>query len=234
VRYCGAAVGPGHAVLCVIGEVRDPEPPIRLSAAFYEPGAAADVAREIEDAEAVVAIAAAAAPGRACDEELRRRGVTPAPYAEDGRLLFEALAPRGVYAPAAEGTLEGAVAGSRQGAVEEGAYRSMPVFETNADGTFCALAGARVPARRHPLGIRARIDTLVEQHVVDDGGDLWHRRIEEIEAAAAALCAHRYAVGHACWVGDPAEGVVVLPGSRLPERFEGALAAVERLPLGAG
>jgi hypothetical protein len=233
-RYCGAAVGPGHVVLCVIGEVRDPEPPIRLSAAFYEPGPAADVAREIESAEAVVAIAAPAARDRACDEELRRRGVPPAPYTEDGRLLVETVAPRGVYAPAAEGTREGAVAGSRQGAVEEGSYRTSPVFETNADGVFCALAGARVPARRHPLGVRARIDALVEQHVMDEGGDLWHRRIEEIEAAGAALCAHRYAVGHACWVGDPGEGVVVLPGSRLPDRFGGALPAVERLPLGAG
>jgi hypothetical protein len=49
-----------------------------------------------------------------------------------------------------------------------------------------------------------------------------------------ALCAHRFAVGHACWVGDPAQGVIVLPGSRLPERFsgEGVVPPVTRVPLG--
>ena len=50
---------------------------------------------------------------------------------------------------------------------------------------------------------------------------------------ACALAAHRYAVGHACWVGDPAEAVVVLPGSRLPEVFsaDGVLPDVPRQPL---
>ena len=74
---------------------------------------------------------------------------------------------------------------------------------------------------------------LEQHHIADDGGDLWHRRIEEIEAAAAALCAHRYAVGHACWVGRPDEGVIVLPGSRLPDSFsgEGVLPPVERVIL---
>ena len=37
----------------------------------------------------------------------------------------------------------------------------------------------------------------------DTGGELWHRRIEELDAVACALCAHRYAVGHASWLGDP-------------------------------
>jgi hypothetical protein len=74
---------------------------------------------------------------------------------------------------------------------------------------------------------------LLEDHVEDDGGELWFRRIEEIDAAAAALCAHRYAVGHACWVGDPAEGVIVLPGSRLPASFspEGVVPPVPRASL---
>jgi hypothetical protein len=72
--------------------------------------------------------------------------------------------------------------------------------------------------------------------VEDIGGELWHRRIEEIDAGAAALCAHRYAVGHAWWLGDPAEGVIVLPGASLPERFptEGVLPPVARLRPPAG
>ena len=92
--------------------------------------------------------------------------------------------------------------GERERPVGEGAYRAFPLFETNADGVFCALQGRRLPAKRHPLGMQLRIDELAGDHVVDDGGDLWHRRIEELDAAACALCAHRYAVGHASWVGD--------------------------------
>jgi hypothetical protein len=117
--------------------------------------------------------------------------------------------------------------------VPEGAFREGPVFETNPDAVFCALQGRRLPAKRHPHGMRLRIEELFEDHVIDDGGELWGRRIEEIDAAGAALCAHRFAVGHASWLGDPAEGVTVLPGSSVPGEFstEGVLAPVERLQL---
>jgi len=49
---------------------------------------------------------------------------------------------------------------------------------------------------------------LIGDRVIDEGGDLWHRRIEEIDALACALCAHRFAVGHASVVDG-----VVLPGT---------------------
>ena len=94
------------------------------------------------------------------------------------------------------------------------------------------------PAIRFPLETeRLLIRPIALEDVEDDdGGELWHRRIEEIDAAAAALAAHRFAVGHACWVGDPAEGVIVLPGSRLPEMFsaDGAVPPVPRQPLPRG
>jgi hypothetical protein len=32
-----------------------------------------------------------------------------------------------------------------------------------------------------------------------------------------ALCAHRYTLGHGSWIGEPSQGVVVLPGTGLPE-----------------
>jgi hypothetical protein len=50
---------------------------------------------------------------------------------------------------------------------------------------------------------------------------------------ACALSAHRYAVGHASWLGDPSGGVAVLPGAGLPETFRtsGVLPPVERLQL---
>jgi predicted nuclease with RNAse H fold len=236
VHYCGIAVASRYQQLCIIEEMRAPDPPIRLDALFFEPGTVEQVATQLHQlGEVVVAIAApmtaaADAAVRACDEELRRRGVRPQPPLDSGRRLFEELADLGLFQPAGGGVEGGDALG---GPVEEGSFRTAPVFETNADGVFCALQGRRLPARRHPLGIRLRIQELIEDHVLDRGGDLWHRRIEEVEAAAAALCAHRYAVGHAWWVGRPAEGVVVLPGSRLPERFatEGVLPAVERVHL---
>ncbi len=120
-----------------------------------------------------------------------------------------------------------------EGAVGEGAYNDSPLFETNADGIFCALQGRRLPAKRHPLGLQLRIEELEGDHVLDEGGELWHRRIEELDAAACALCAHRYALGHASWLGDPDEAVIVLPGSALPSEFprQGVLPPVERLQL---
>ena len=232
-RYCGIVAGGSFVHLCALEEVRVEEPPIRLEALFYEPATPEQVAAEIRAFDdAVVGIAAPVGVARdgdgsrVADAALRTRGVLPAPYAQEGRRMFQALAGRGLFSPEApDGVTEGEVA--------EGAYEAMPVFETNADGVFCALQGRRMPAKRHPIGIQRRIEELEQDHVVDDGGDLWHRRIEEIEAAAAALCAHRYAVGHACWVGDPREGVIVLPGSRLPETFsgQGVLPPVERVVL---
>jgi hypothetical protein len=81
--------------------------------------------------------------------------------------------------------------------------------------------------------MQLRIEELLGDRVTDEGGDLWHRRIEELDAVACALSAHRYAVGHASWIGDPSEGVVVLPGSGLPRTFRssGVLPPVERLQL---
>ena len=72
--------------------------------------------------------------------------------------------------------------------------------------------GRRLPAQAAPARHAAADRGAARRARQDDGGDLWHRRIEEIDAVAAALAAHRFAVGHACWVGDPAEGVIVLPG----------------------
>jgi predicted nuclease with RNAse H fold len=232
VQYCGIAVGPEYQHLCVLREVRADEPPVRLAASFYEPGTVEQVVAQVTAlGDAVVGVAApAGAPAagraaRACDAELARRGVAGRPYLEPGGLLFGGLSRLGVFQPAGDGSLEGTV--------PEGAYRAGPVFETNVDGVFAALQGRRVPARRHPLGVRRRVEELLEDHVVDEGGDLWNRRIEEIEAAAAALTAHRYAVGHASWIGDPEEGVIVLPGSRPPAEFsvQGVIPPVTRLPL---
>jgi predicted nuclease with RNAse H fold len=232
--YCGISIGVELHHLCVLEEVRDPEPPIRLVAAYYEPGSARAVVAELEALDDVcVGVAGPTSRPdeqqdlRVCDAELRERGVPLSPLLDAGPALRSGLEALGFFVPDGD---------DLEGEVPEGAYTTARVFETNPDGVFFALQGRRLPAKRHPLGVERRIDELEHVHVVDEGGELWHRRMEEIEAAAAAFCAHRYAVGHARWIGEPAEGVVVLPGSGPLERFtaEGVLPPVDRRPLAAG
>lgn len=223
-RYCGVVGAGPYLQLAALEEVRTAEPPVRLHAQFYEPAAPAAVAKELRAmiGDAVVGVGAPlGGPGRAADRDLLGRGVVALPPHEGAQAMVEALG-FPIYR------------GGPSAVVEEGAYATTPLFETHPDGVFCALRGIRLPAKRHPFGIALRIEELLDEHVEDDGGDLWQRRIEELEAVAVALAAHRFAVGHACWVGDPVEGAIVLPGSRLPERFsgEGVIPPVPRIPLG--
>ena len=222
-RYCGVVGAGPYLQLATLEEVRTEEPPVRLRARFFEPGSPEAVTAELRgEPEAVIGVGSPlGTTGRAADRDLLSRGVPALPPHEGAVALVEALG-LPVYA------------GGASDVVDEGAYAETPVFETHPDGVFCALRGIRLPAKRHPFGIALRIEELQDEHVEDEGGDLWHRRIEELEAVAVALAAHRFAVGHACWVGDPAEGVIVLPGSRLPERFsgEGVIPPVPRVPLG--
>jgi len=210
----------------MLEEVRRPEPPIRLAAVFFEPGTAVQIAAELTSlGDFVLAIGApAAAARRACDDLLAARGIAPAPPHDEALALWPELAGVGTFQPPA---------GELQGKVPDGAFREGPVFETNADAVFCALRARRLPSKRHPHGMRLRIAELLDDEVLDDGGDLWQRRIEEIDAAGAAVCAHRFAVGHASWLGAPSEGILVLPGSSIPREFStaGVLTPVERLQL---
>ena len=101
----------------------------------------------------------------------------------------------------------------------DGALRFGRLFETYPDAVFCALLGHRPPAKRTPWGLQQRIAALRLRGVVDEDGGLWHRSVDELDACAAALAAHALATGSACWVGDPREGVIVLPGDGLLERY---------------
>jgi predicted nuclease with RNAse H fold len=222
-RYCGLVAAGEFLQLTTVEELRTEEPPVRLVARFYEPSSPAAVVSELQSMKEGTVVGVGSplgGPGRAADRDLLARGVPALPQHEGASALVEALG-LPIYAGGATDT------------VDDGAYTETPVFETHPDGVFCALRGIRLPAKRHPFGIALRIEELLDEHVEDEGGDLWHRRIEELEAVAVALAAHRFAVGHACWVGDPGEGVIVLPGSRLPELFsvEGAVPPVPRRPL---
>jgi hypothetical protein len=178
--------------LALLEEVRDPEPPIRLSALFYEPGTPEQVAAELRRLGDVVV---GLGPGA---EEVTEHLDLAVFHAEDGD------------------------------PVPEGAYSETPLFPTDPDRVFWALQGRRLPAKRHPYGMQLRIDELEDDRIVDEGGDLWHRRIEELDALACALCAHRFAVGHASWMDG-----AVLPGTSLPEEFStrGVIPPVERIAL---
>lgn len=221
-HYCGVVPMQRELQLAMLEEVRAPEPPIRLSAIFFEPGSAQQVAAELRSLGDVVVGVGAPLSGR--HPELERRGVAPQPESPEAARLVELL---GLSVFASDDGTEG------EGTVPDGAYHDFPVFETTADGVFYALQGRRLPAKRHPYGMQLRIEELLGDRVTDEGGDLWHRRIEELDAVACALSAHRYAVGHASWIGDPSEGVVVLPGTGVPETFRssGVLPPVERLQL---
>jgi hypothetical protein len=178
--------------LALLEEVRDPDPPIRLSALFYEPGTQEEVAAELRRlGDIVVGVGSGAG-------ELTQQLGLGVFDADDGE------------------------------AVPEGAYHDTPVFPTDPDRIFWALQGRRLPAKRHPYGMQLRIDELEDDHIVDEGGDLWHRRVEELDALACALCAHRFAVGHASWMDG-----VVLPGTSLPREFStrGVMPPVERITL---
>jgi hypothetical protein len=198
--------------LALIEEVRDPEPPIRLSALFYEPGSAEQVAEELRRLGEVVV------------------GLAPGAQAVAEVLGLAVFGPEDRLKPVPERAGEEDDGGDRLQSVPvpEGAYQETPLFQTDPDQVFWALQRRRLPAKRHPYGMQLRIAELIGDHIADEGGDLWHRRIEEIDALACALCAHRFAVGHACWMNG-----VVLPGTSLPQEFStrGVLPPVERLNL---
>src|ERR671935_236808 len=104
--------------------------------------------------------------------------------------------------------------------VGRGAARFGRLCETYPDAVFCALLGHRPSAKRTPWGLQQRIAALRMRGVVDDDGGLWHRTLDELDACAAAFAAYALAEGGGSWVGDPREGVIVLPVPALADRYE--------------
>lgn len=165
---------------------------------------------------------------RVCDAILYRRRLPlyPVPAADQaltrwqgwmqhGFDLFAALDPLALFRP--DAALAG---GGYEGPVGDGALRLGRVAETYPDAVFCALLGHRPPAKRTPHGLQQRIAALKLKGVTDDDGGLWQRTLDELDAAAAAYAAYTLATGAGGWVGDPREGVIVLPVARLADRYD--------------
>jgi predicted nuclease with RNAse H fold len=161
---------------------------------------------------------------RVCDALLFRRRLPLYPVPSAGQALarwqawigvgfelFGALSSLRVYRPEAGGAVEGPVG--------EGALRHGRVCETYPDAVFCALLGHRPPPKRTPGGLQQRIAALRLRGVVDDDGGLWQRTVDELDACAAAYAAYALAEGFASWVGDPEEGVIVLPVEQLEPAY---------------
>jgi predicted nuclease with RNAse H fold len=161
---------------------------------------------------------------RVCDAILFRRGLPlyPVPakdqptarwerWMEVGFELHEALRSLGPFRPPA--------AERGEAPVEAGDLRHGRVCETYPDAVFCALLGHRPPPKRTPWGLQQRIAALKLRDVVDADGGLWHRTLDELDACAAAYAAYALATGRGSWVGDPEEGVIVLPVPKLAEHY---------------
>jgi predicted nuclease with RNAse H fold len=162
---------------------------------------------------------------RVCDALLFRRGLPlyPVPAADQspqgweqwigvGFELFAALAGLGLYRPAPDG---GPIA-----PVGSAALRFGRLCETYPDAVFCGLLGHRPSPKRTPWGLQQRIAALKLKGVDDADGGLWHRTLDELDACAAAYAAYALAAGLGVRVGDPAEGVIVLPVAELLDRYE--------------
>ena len=161
---------------------------------------------------------------RVCDTLLFRRGLPlyPVPAAgqpqrawEDwmrvGFDLFDALGHLDVFRPPATPGCEGPI--------RDGALTAGRLCETYPDAIFCALLGHRPGAKRTPSGLQERIAVLKLKGVVDEDGGLWRRTLDELDACAAAYAAYGLAAGMGTWVGDPREGVIVLPSLELRDRY---------------
>ena len=163
---------------------------------------------------------------RVCDALLFRRRLPlyPVPSASQalanwerwigvGFELFAALAPLGLYRPDAGGAVEGTI--------DHGALRFGRLCETYPDAVFCSMIGHRPSPKRTPWGLQQRIAALRLRGVVDADGGLWHRTLDELDACAAAYVAYALAAGGwGTWVGDPREGVIVLPVAELLPRYD--------------
>jgi predicted nuclease with RNAse H fold len=162
---------------------------------------------------------------RVCDALLYRRRLPlyPVPAANTALTRWQGWMQQGFDLFAALDHLQrftpDTAQGQYEGPIRDGALRLGRVAETYPDAVFCALLGHRPPPKRTPHGLQQRIMILKEHRIADDAGGLWQRTVDELDATAAAYAAYTLATGQGGWVGDPREGVIVLPVPQLEERY---------------
>jgi hypothetical protein len=162
---------------------------------------------------------------RVCDALLFRRRLPlyPVPAANQPLAGWERWIGLGFELFAALGSLEvfrPEAAGAVQGRIGHGELHHGRLCETYPDAVFCSMIGYRPSPKRTPWGLQERIDALRKRGVVDADGGLWHRTLDELDACAAAYAAYVLANGGGSWVGDPREGVIVLPVDELLPRYD--------------
>jgi hypothetical protein len=92
--------------------------------------------------------------------------------------------------------------------------------ETYPDAIFCTLLGHRPSPKRTPWGLRQRIEALQRKGIVDEDGGSGTARSTSSTRARPPIAAYGLAAGLGTWVGDPDEGVIVLPTAELLDRYE--------------
>jgi hypothetical protein len=75
-------------------------------------------------------------------------------------------------------------------------------------------------AEAHAVGPAGAHRGTAGAAIIDVDGGLWHRTLDELDACAAAYAAYVLANGGGSWVGDPREGVIVLPVDELLPRYD--------------
>jgi hypothetical protein len=87
-------------------------------------------------------------------------------------------------------------------------------FEVFPYASYVTLAGCLSPGRRWRLAWRRALLAQTGMRGLPENAG-----IDTLDAACAALTGDRFLRGEGCSVGDPREGVIVLPAARIEERY---------------
>lgn len=187
-----------------------------LNATFYAPAGIEAVARHIRAlGDVAIAIDAPSgvrldllAPGRPRPDRLRD-GAYERMRVCDAELLSRGLAIYGVPADRAHGP-----SWMQAGWALFDALADLQPVETYPYAAFCVLLDGRPAKKATPLGIAQRVGALTAR-----GVHVEPLTLDELDAAVAAYTAYALRRGEASFVGDPAEGRIVLPGPLREGRY---------------
>lgn len=143
---------------------------------------------------------------RVAEYELSRRGIgSHQTHYDDTRLFSWMTAGFETFRAASEAGYQAYVGGGRRRGV---------ALEAFAYASYVTLAGCLSPGRRWRLRWREAVLRRAGVAGLPDGAS-----IDLLDAACSALTAERFVLGETCYVGDPREGLIVLPVPRLEERY---------------